>query len=39
VDKPGADRELNFQFYRNPAAILADSQQQVGILETLCDAA
>jgi hypothetical protein len=27
--KPAADRQLNFQFYRNPAAILADENQQV----------
>lgn len=27
--KPAADRQLNFQFYRNPAAILADENEQV----------
>lgn len=31
ASKPKADKQLNFQFYRNPAAILADSNQQVGI--------
>lgn len=31
TSKPGADKQLNFQFYRNPAAILADSNQQVGM--------
>jgi hypothetical protein len=29
VDKPSADKQLNFQFYRNPAAILGDDNQQV----------
>jgi hypothetical protein len=29
MPKPTADRQLNFQFYRNPAAIIADDNQQV----------
>eukprot|EP00775_Hariotina_reticulata_P013005 gene13005-13134_t len=29
ADKPSADRHLHFQFYRNPAAILADENHQV----------
>jgi hypothetical protein len=32
VQKPAADKQLNFQFYRNPAAILADDNQQVRLL-------
>lgn len=31
ASKPEADKQLHFQFYRNPAAILADSSGQVGM--------
>jgi hypothetical protein len=29
TDKPAASRDLNFQFYRNPAEIIADADNQV----------
>jgi hypothetical protein len=29
TEKPAASRDLNFQFYRNPAEIIADADNQV----------
>jgi hypothetical protein len=36
TEKPAARRDLNFQFYRNPAEVIADSDNQVSH-QTTCD--